>query len=87
MGKNGKKSVTVEVNAVPVSPKQSEPDPWQTRQDAEDLMRPHMLRMDKKRHSRAIEAMRKTVDHEDRIMGKGRAKQGRKTSARNIGRR
>lgn len=62
-------------------------DPWQTREDVADLMRPHMLRMNKARYKRALGAMRKTLQSEE---GRGKAlkhRAGRKTMARNIGRR
>lgn len=88
MAKNTKK-VTVEVNAVQASPKSSGPDPWQTREDVNDLMRPNMLRMDKTRYKKALDCMQKTLDHERKQLKGPRAKAraGRRTSARNIGKR
>jgi hypothetical protein len=84
----GKKSVAVEVNTSQAPSKSSAPDPWQTREDVADLIRPTMIRSDKARHGRAIEAMRATLDHEEnRMQPKSKARSGRKVSSRNIGRR
>ena len=87
MAKNTKK-VTVEVSANQVAAQPMGPDHYQTRQDAEDLMRVGMIRADKARHKRAVDALRCAVDHEDRGTGKGmKSRSGRRTAARNIGKR
>jgi hypothetical protein len=87
------KKVTVQVNAVAAPEQAKGPDHWQTREDVSDLMRPNALREDKARHGRALDAMRKTLAHEEgRMKEKSKGPQiktrlGRKVSVRNIGRR
>lgn len=80
----GKRSATKSAEAIP-----SMPDNYQAREDVSDLMRPMALRGDKVRHAKALDMMKKTLDHEtSRVkVPRGRSRAGRKTSARNIGRR
>ena len=87
MAKNTKK-VTVEVNAVPAPANKAASDPWQTREDCNDIMRHAALRKDKPRYARAMDMMKGAVEGESKG-GNVRMKsnRGRRTSTRNIGKR
>lgn len=85
MGKATKK-VTVEVNAVAAQPSTAVDD-WQAQDDARELLRVGALMRDKKRLSRAQEFISGATKFMERKSPRLKARGGRKTSARNIGKR
>ena len=87
MAKN-KKSVTVEVSAVPAPTARTSADPWQTREDCNDIMRNAALREDKPRFKRAMNMLKSAVEGEgQKGSPRMKSRSGRRVSARNIGKR
>lgn len=83
-----KKTVTVEVNAVQTAPQPTSPDSWQTREDVSDLIRHATLKSDKARYGRAVNALKSALeDASPRNKVRMKSNRGRRSAARNIGKR